>query len=69
MKKDERTEYQKISEYLREYEEEKPYKQKDIDWICDRIDWAWHWRKITDLQKTELCDRACFILEGQIRRL
>ena len=68
MKKEQKSEYQKISEYLREYESYKPYKQKDIDWICDRIDWAWHWRKITQLQKDELCDRVCFILENEIRR-
>lgn len=61
-----KSEYQKISEYLREYEDCKPYKQKDIHWICDRIDWAWHWRKITQLQKDELCDRACFILNNNL---
>lgn len=62
--KDERTEYKKISDYLRQYEEHKPWKEKDIDWICDRIDWAYHWRKISHTQMVELTDRACFILNG-----
>ena len=35
-----------------------------MDWICDRIEWAYHWKKITHLQMEELSDRACFILNG-----
>ena len=62
--KDERTEYKKLSDYLRQYEENKPWKEKDISWICDRIDWAWHWKKISRIQMEELTDRACFILNG-----
>ena len=64
MKKDERTEYKKISDYLRQYEEHKPWKEKNIDWICDRIEWAYHWRKISHTQMEELTDRACLILNG-----
>lgn len=62
--KEEKSEYKKLSDYLRQYEEHKPYKEKSLDWICDRIDWAYHWRHISHLQMEELTDRACFILNG-----
>ena len=58
--------YKEIDKALAEYENYKPYKTKDIDWICNRIDWAWHWHKITETQMNELADRATNILKGGI---
>ena len=56
--------YNQINEALISYEEYKPYHTKDIDWICNRIDWCWKWRKITEEQKDELIDRICKVMEG-----
>lgn len=56
--------YSEIDKVLKEYEEYKPYHTKDIDWACNRIDWAWKWRKISKMQMEELADRAIQILGG-----
>lgn len=56
--------YFEIDKVLKEYEEYKPYHTKDIDWACNRIDWAWKWRKISKTQMEELADRATQILGG-----
>lgn len=56
--------YAEIDKVLVEYETFKPYHTRDIDWACNRIDWAYKWRKITQKQMEELADRAVKILEG-----
>ena len=56
--------YEEINKVLTEYEENKPYHTRDIDWACDRIAWCFHWRKITLDQMEELADRATAILKG-----
>ena len=56
--------YSEIDKVLKEYEEYKPYHTKNIDWACNRIDWAWKWRKISKTQMEELADRATQILGG-----
>lgn len=33
-------------------------------WITNRIDWCWKFRKITEQQKDELCDRIIAYFEG-----
>ena len=58
--------YDEINKALSSYETYKPYHIKSIDWICNRIDWCWKWRKITKEQKDELCDRVIYILEGEL---
>ena len=55
--------YDQINTAIISYEEYKPYHDKTIEWICDRIDWAWKWRKITREQMEELANRATNILE------
>ena len=30
------------------------------------IDWAWKWRKITEAEKDEVCDRICALFDGEI---
>jgi lipid A disaccharide synthetase len=54
--------YLEIDKELKSYEEEKPYHKRTIDYICNRIDWAWKWRKITKEQMEELTDRICIVL-------
>lgn len=63
MKKEKRNYYKEIDDALKLYEEFKPYHTKDIDWICNRIDWCWKFRHITKEQMEELVDRACKILD------
>ena len=55
--------YSQIDEALISYENHKPYHTKPIDWICDRIDWAWKWRKITEKEMIELAERATNVLK------
>ena len=59
------TVYEKIDKVLKQHENGK-YTERSIDSICNYIDWAWKWRKITEAQKDEVCDRACAILERDI---
>lgn len=63
MKKENRNYYKEIDEALKTYEEFKPWHTKDIDWICNRIDWCWKFHHITKEQMEELSDRACKILD------
>lgn len=51
---------------LSEYENFKPCKQYSIEWICNRIDWCWKWRKISVDKKDEFCDRIIDIMEGDL---
>ena len=52
-----------IAKALAEYENFIPYKTHSIDWICDRISWCWKWRKITETEKDDFCDRIIYIME------
>ena len=54
--------YKEIDKELKSYEENEPYHAKTITWICDRIDWAWKWRKITKEEMEELTNRVCICL-------
>lgn len=63
MKKEKRNYYKEIDEVLKTYEDFKPCHTKDIDWICNRIDWCWKFRHITKEQMEELADRVCKILD------
>ena len=55
--------YFEIDKALREYENYKPYKQHTTEWICNRIDWCWYWKKITEEQMNELVDRIIAIMK------
>ena len=61
--------YAEIDNALKVYEDGKPYIDKNIDWICDRIDWTWKWKKITESQMEELAERATNILDNMIERM
>lgn len=56
--------YKEIDKAIRSYEEFKPYHQYSIEWITDRIDWAWKFRKITKPQMEELADRITSVLRA-----
>lgn len=63
MKKLQKDYYKEIDKALQCYEEYKPFHIRDIDWICNRIDWCNRWKKITKEQTDELADRATAILD------
>lgn len=57
--------YSEIDKALKSYEEYKPYHQYSIDWITDRIDWCWKFKKITEDQMTELADRIIKVMKAE----
>lgn len=56
--------YEQIDKALKSYEEGKSWHEKDIFWICDRVEWAWKWRKITQEQMEELANRSCEVMDN-----
>lgn len=62
-KKESRDYYNEIDVALQSYEGCKRWHEKSIDWICNRIDWCWKFRHITEQQMEELTDRVCKVLE------
>ena len=58
--------YEEINEVLKSYEDRKSYHTKNMDWVANRIDWAWKWRKITREEMEELTDRAISIFDNNL---
>jgi len=56
--------YEEINKAIKSYEEYKPYHEKSIGWICDRIDWCWKWKKINKSEMEELADRICEVMKN-----
>ena len=56
--------YREIDMALVAYEEFKPWKEKDIDWICRRIDWCYKWKHITESEMKTLADRVIYIMDN-----
>lgn len=56
--------YEEINSALKNYESNKPYHTKNIEWICSRIDWCWKWRKISEKEMEELSNRAVEVLKN-----
>ena len=55
--------YAEIDKELKSYEEGRTWHNKSMDWLANRIDWCWKWRKITEAQMVELAGRATKIFE------
>lgn len=55
--------YSEINQALQSYENFKSYHTYNIDWICNRIDWCWKWKKITEDEMKELTNRVCEVME------
>lgn len=55
--------YDEIDKALVRHEIGMNYKTHGMDWICDRIDWCYKWKKITEKQMEELAARATEVLE------
>ena len=58
--------YMDIDKAINEYEVFAPYKTKDIDWICNRIDWCYKWKHITEKQMNELANRIIFVMKNRV---
>jgi len=55
--------FRQIDKALKEYEDYKPYPQHSVEWIANRITWCWKFRKITEKQKNDFCDRTISVIE------
>ena len=55
--------YKEIDNAIKEYEDYKPYTRHGIDWITNRIDWCWKFRKITESQMEELANRITDVMD------
>ena len=64
--KQKRDYYVEIDTALQSYENYKPWHDKSIDWICDRIDWCWKFKHITKKQMEELADRVCKVMNREV---
>lgn len=58
--------YEKINKHLKQHEAYKPYCEWTLDKIADYIDWAWKFRKITERQKDEVCERIITLFEREV---
>lgn len=65
MKKQKINYYEQINNAIKSYEDCKPYHKYSIEWITDRIDWCWKFRKISSEQLTELSNRIINIMNGE----
>lgn len=59
------TVYQKIDTALKQHEKRK-YCERSLDSIASYIDWAWKFRKITEAEKDEVCNRVCALYDEEI---
>lgn len=55
--------YKEIDKAIHDYEICRPVKAKTISWICDRIDWCHHWKKISEQETAELVNRIVKVME------
>lgn len=53
--------YSQIDSWLHQYECKGCGDQK-LSKISDKISWCWKWKKITEKQKNDLCDRFLEVL-------
>ena len=64
--KQKRDYYVEIDTALQSYEHCKSWHEKSIDWICNRIDWCWKFKHITEKQMEELADRVCKVMNREV---
>ena len=61
------TVYEKIDKALKQHEKN-GYYERSLDSIASYIDWAWKWRKITEKEKDEVCDRICLLFDKELKK-
>lgn len=57
--------YRQLSDILSSYERYQ-YDPIPLSWVSDRISWCWKFRKITEEQMAELCERITRIFNEGI---
>lgn len=58
--------YDQIDRAIKTYEQFRPYHPLSIDKICDKIDWCWKWRKISEHQMHSLVDRIVYLMDNNL---
>lgn len=58
--------YIEIDTALQAFENFRSYQPHTVDWICDRIAWAWKFKKITKAQMEELSDRIIEVMNSSM---
>ena len=56
---------EQIEKALWSYENYKPYHPHSIEWICNRIEWCWKWKKISQKQMENFADRIVKIMDEE----
>lgn len=55
--------YKKIDLWIKEHELYKPVTTKTLSDLADYIDWAFRWKKITEDEKNNACNRMIELFE------
>lgn len=58
--------YQELDKRIQDYEKGPTNRSADLYQIAYKIDWCWKFKKITEKQMNELCDRVTNIFENKI---
>lgn len=58
--------YDQIDKAIKSYEQSRPYHPLGLDKICDKIDWCWKWRKISECQMHSLVDRVVYLMDNNL---
>jgi len=56
---------EQIEKALWSYENCKPYHPRSIEWICNRINWCWKWKKISQEEMENFADRIVKVMEEE----
>lgn len=58
--------YDQIDKAIKSYEQFRPCHPMSPDKICDKIDWCWKWRKISEHQMHNLVDRIVYLMDNNL---
>ena len=58
--------YDQIDKAISSYEQFRSYHSISPYKICDKIDWCWKWRKISENQMHNLVDRIVYLMDNNL---
>lgn len=58
--------YDQIDKAIKSYEQFRSFHSMSHDKICDKIDWCWKWRKISETQMHNLVDRIVYLMDNNL---
>lgn len=58
--------YDQIDKAIKSYEQFRSCHSMGLDKICDKIDWCWKWRKISETQMHNLVDRIVYLMDNNL---